>query len=169
MRLRQTPAPRVLGHASLAELAAGKDPGLPEDTPRRKIERIALIGAGTMGSGIAMNFLSAGIPVTLLEMSEAALDKGVAAIRRNYEASLKKGRLTPDGLERTMSLLRPTLSYDELAAADLVIEAVFEDMSVKAEVFKKLDRTMKQPSILASNTSTLDLNRIAGVKAGPQQ
>ncbi len=168
MQLMQTPESRALRHAFLAERAAGKYPGLPEDTPRRKIECIAVIGAGTMGSGIAMNFLSAGIPVTLLEMSEAALDKGVAAIRRNYEASLKKGRLTPDGLERTMSLLRPTLSYDDLAAADLVIEAVFEDMSVKAEVFKKLDRTMKQGSILASNTSTLDLNRIAGVTARPQ-
>ena len=168
LQLMQTAESRALRHAFFAERAAGKYPGLPENTPTRKIESIAVIGAGTMGSGIAMNFLSAGIPVTLLEMSQAALDKGVAAIRKNYGASLKKGKLTPAMLERNMGLLRPTLAYDDVAAADLVIEAVFEDMDVKQQVFKKLDGTMKQGAILATNTSTLDLNLIAAATTRPQ-
>lgn len=168
MQLMQTPESRALRHAFFAERAAARYPGLPEDTAPRKIEDIAVIGAGTMGSGITMNFLSAGIPVRLLEMSQPALDEGVAAIRKKYEASLKKGKLTPEVLERNMSLLRPTLTYDDVATADLVIEAVFEDMAVKTKVFETLDRTVKPGAILASNTSTLDLDRIAVVTARPQ-
>jgi 3-hydroxyacyl-CoA dehydrogenase len=167
-QLVTTPESRALRHAFFAERAATKFPGLGPDTPTRRIERVAVIGAGTMGTGIAMNFLTAGIPVTLLEMSQAALDKGVGAVRKTYEAAAGKGRLAPAGFERNMSLLRPTLSYDDIAGADLVIEAVFEDMDVKAQVFGKLDATMKRGAILASNTSTLDLDRIAAVTARPQ-
>src|ERR1700694_2679166 len=115
-----------------------------------------------------MNFLSAGIPVTLLEMKQEALDKGIAAIRRNYEASAKKGRLTTQQVEERMALLKPTLSYDDLKDADMVIEAAFEEISVKEAVFRRLDEVMKSGAILASNTSTLDVNKIAAFTRRPQ-
>ena len=121
-----------------------------------------------MGGGIAMNFLDAGMPVTILETKQEALDRGVGMIRKNYEAQVKKGRLTGDDLARRMGLLAPTLNYDDVADADLVIEAVFEDIEVKENVFKALDRSAKPGAILASNTSTLDLNRIAGFTKRPQ-
>jgi 3-hydroxyacyl-CoA dehydrogenase len=168
LSLMQSPESRSLRHAFFAERAATKIPGVDEKVTSRPIERVAVIGAGTMGGGIAMNFLSAGIPVSLLEMNREALDKGVATIRRNYEGSVKRGKLTADALERNMALLAPTLSYDELAAADLVIEAVFEDIEVKEKVFRKLDEVAKPGAILASNTSTLDLNRIAATTKRPQ-
>jgi len=161
LALMQTPESHALRHAFFAERAAAKIPDIDEKTPSRKIERVAVIGAGTMGGGIAMNFLSAGVPVALLEMKQDALDKGVATIRKNYEGSVKRGKLTEEALERNMSLLAPTLSYEDLTGADLVIEAVFEDIAVKEGVFRKLDETAKPGVILASNTSTLDLNRIA--------
>jgi len=167
LALVQTPESRALRHAFFAERAATKIPGIDEKTPPRKIERVAVIGAGTMGGGIAMNFLSAGIPVALLEMTREALDKGVATIRKNYEGSLKRGKLTAEALERNMALLAPTLSYDDVAKADLVIEAVFEDIEIKEKVFRKLDEVAKAGAILASNTSTLDLNRIAAVTRRP--
>jgi len=141
---------------------------VPEDTPLRRIEKMAVVGAGTMGVGITMNFLSAGIPVTLLEMKQEALDGGLAAIRRNYEASARKGKLSAQQLEERMALLEPTLSYDDLKDADMVIEAVFEDIAVKEAVFKQLDEVMRPGAILASNTSTLDLNRIAEFTQRPQ-
>jgi 3-hydroxyacyl-CoA dehydrogenase len=134
---------------------------VPEGTPVRKIERVAVIGAGTMGGGITMNFLNAGIPVTMLEMKQEALDRGVATIRKNYENSVKKGKLTQEKVEQRMGLLTTTLSYDDIKNADLVIEAVFEEMGVKETVFKKLDEVMKPGAILASNTSTLDVDKIA--------
>ena len=168
LSLMQSSESRALRHAFFAERAAAKIPDIDEKTPARKIERVAVIGAGTMGGGITMNFLSAGIPVALLEMSSEALDKGVGTIRRNYEGSMKRGRLTAEALERNMALLAPTLSYDDLAAADLVIEAVFEDITVKEGVFRKLDEIAKPGAILASNTSTLDLNRIAATTKRPQ-
>jgi 3-hydroxyacyl-CoA dehydrogenase len=168
LALMQSPESRALRHAFFAERAAAKIPDIDEKTPPRKIERVAVIGAGTMGGGITMNFLSAGIPVALLEMNREALDKGVATIRRNYEGSAKRGKLTAEALERNMALLAPTLSYDELAGADLVIEAVFEDIGVKEGVFRKLDEIAKPGAILASNTSTLDLNRIAATTKRPQ-
>jgi 3-hydroxyacyl-CoA dehydrogenase len=168
LQLMQTPESRALRHAFLGERAAAKIPDVPEDTPLRKIEKMAVIGAGTMGGGITMNFLSAGIPVTLLEMKQEALDKGIATIRRNYEASARKGRLTAQQVEERMALVRPTLSYDDLKDADMVIEAVFEDISVKEAVFKRLDEVMKSGAILASNTSTLDVNRIADFTRRPQ-
>jgi len=168
LQLMQTPESRALRHAFFGERAAAKIPDVPEDTPLRKIEKIAVIGAGTMGGGITMNFLSAGIPVTLLEMKQEALDKGIATIRRNYEASAKKGRLIARQVEERMALLEPTLSYDDLKDADMVIEAVFEEISVKEAVFRRLDQVMKSGAILASNTSTLDVNKIADFTRRPQ-
>jgi 3-hydroxyacyl-CoA dehydrogenase len=168
LALVQTPESRALRHAFFGERAASKIPDVPADTPVRKVESVAVIGAGTMGGGIAMNFLNAGIPVTILETSQAALDKGLATVRRNYESSVKRGKLTPDKLEARMRLLEPTLSYDDIRAADLVIEAVFEEMGVKEGVFRKLDEVAKPGAILATNTSTLDVNRIAAVTKRPQ-
>ena len=167
-QLMQTPESRALRHAFFGERAAAKIPDVPEDTQPRKIEKMAVIGAGTMGGGITMNFLSAGIPVTLLEMKQEALDKGIATIRRNYEASARKGRLTAQQVEERMALLKPTLSYDDLKGADMVIEAVFEEISVKEAVFRRLDGIMKSGAILASNTSTLDVNKIAAFTRRPQ-
>jgi len=163
-----TPESKALRHAFFGERTASKIADVPDDTHKRKVEQVAIIGAGTMGSGIAMNFLSAGIPVTLLEMKQEALDKGLATLRKNYEGQLKKGKLTQDKLDMLMTLLKPTLSYDDLKDADLIIEAVFEDIGVKEQVFKKLDEVAKPGAILASNTSTLDLNKIAGFTKRPQ-
>src|SRR5439155_26261838 len=148
--------------------AAGRIPGVSDTTPTRAIATIAVVGAGTMGTGIAMNGLTAGIPVVLLEMNQEALDKGAAMIRRNYEASAERGKLSRASVERNMALLRPTLSYDDLRGADLVIEAVFEEMDLKREVFATLDRVAKPGAILATNTSTLDVNRIADATGRPQ-
>jgi 3-hydroxyacyl-CoA dehydrogenase len=163
-----TPESAALRHAFFAERAASKIPDVPDTTPVRDIKSVAVIGGGTMGGGITMNFLNAGIPVTLLEMKQDALDRGVATIRRNYENTVKKGKLTQEKCEQRMDLLKPTLSYDDLKTADLVIEAVFEDIGVKQQVFEKLDGVMKPGAILASNTSTLDLNKIANFTRRPQ-
>ena len=141
---------------------------MPADTPLRAIKSVAVIGAGTMGGGIAMNFLNAGIPVKMLEMKQEALDRGVATIRKNYEAQVKKGKLKQDKYDQRMALLSTTLSYDDLTDADMVIEAVFEEIGVKEAVFKELDRVMKPGAILASNTSTLDVNKIATFTKRPQ-
>jgi 3-hydroxyacyl-CoA dehydrogenase len=140
---------------------------VPEDTPKRAINSIAVIGAGTMGGGISMNFLNAGIPVKMLEMKQEALDRGVATIRKNYEAQVKKGKLKQDKYDQRMALLTTTLSYDDLKDADMVIEAVFEEMGVKEAVFKELDRVMKPGAILASNTSTLNVDTIASFTKRP--
>jgi len=163
-----TPESRAMRHAFFAERTAARIPGIAEGTPTRKITSIGVIGAGTMGAGIAMNGLSAGLPVALLETDRAALDRGVATIRRNYQASVERGKLAPEALEQNMALLRPTLSYDDLAGVDLVIEAVFEEMDLKRDVFARLDRVAKNGAILASNTSTLDLNKIAAATTRPQ-
>ncbi|WP_426146159.1 3-hydroxyacyl-CoA dehydrogenase NAD-binding domain-containing protein [Polaromonas sp. DSR2-3-2] len=163
-----TPESRALRHIFMAERAASKIPDVPADTPQREINSIAVIGAGTMGGGIAMNFLNAGIPVKMLEMKLDALERGIATIRKNYESQVKKGKLKQDKYEQRMSLLSTTLSYDDLSGADMVIEAVFEEMGVKEKVFKELDRVMKPGAILASNTSTLDLNQIASFTSRPQ-
>jgi 3-hydroxyacyl-CoA dehydrogenase len=168
VELVQTPESRAMRHAFFGERAAGKIPDVPADTPVREIKAAAVIGAGTMGGGIAMNFANAGIPVTILETAQEALDKGLATIRKNYENSARKGRLKPAEVEKRMALLRPTLSYDDIKDADIVIEAVFEDIGVKEKVFKQLDAVMKPGAILASNTSTLDLNRIAAFTRRPQ-
>jgi len=128
-----------------------------------------VIGAGTMGGGITMNFLNVGIPVVLLEASREALDKGLATIRRNYAATVKKGRLSQEGMDERMALIRPTLDYADIANADMVIEAVFEDMEVKRPVFRKLDEVAKKEAVLASNTSTLDIDRIAAETSRPEK
>ena len=168
MALMQTPESNALRHLFVAERAASKIPDVPEDTPKRKIDSVGVIGAGTMGGGIAMNFLNAGIPVTILETKQEALDRGLATIRKNYEAQVKKGKLKQDKYEQRMALLKPTLSYDDLSQADLIIEAVFEEMGVKEAVFKQLDAVAKAGAILASNTSTLDVNKIASFTQRPQ-
>jgi len=168
LELMQSPESRALRHAFFAERAAAKIPDVPEDTPLRKIGKIAVVGAGTMGSGITANFLSAGLPVALLEAKKEALEKAQATIRGIYEASAKKGRLTSQQVTERMALLKATQSYDDLKDADMVIEAVFEEISVKETVFRKLDETIKPGAILASNTSTLDLDKIAAFTRRPR-
>jgi len=168
LNLMWTPEHRALKHLFLAERAASKVPDIPADKGLRAINSVAVIGAGTMGGGIAMNFLNAGVPVKILEAKPEALERGLATIRKNYESQVKKGNLKPDKFEQRMALLTTTLSYDDLADTDLVIEAVFEEMGVKEAVFRELDRVMKPGAILASNTSTLDLNHIAALTKRPQ-
>ena len=163
-----TPECRTLRHLFVSQRAASKIADVPDDTPQRSISSVAVIGAGTMGGGISMNFLNAGIPVRILEMKQEALDRGIATIRKNYEAQVKKGKLSQEKYEQRMALLSTTLKYEDLRDADLVIEAVFEEMGVKESVFKQLDQTMKAGAILASNTSTLDVNRIASFTQRPQ-
>lgn len=163
-----TPESKSLRHLFMADRAASKIPDVPADTPLRAVNSVAIIGAGTMGGGIAMNFLNAGIRVKMLEMKQEALDKGLGIIRKNYEAQVKKGKLKQDKYEQRMALLSTTLAYTDLKDADLVIEAVFEEMGVKEAVFKSLDGVMKAGAILASNTSTLDLNKIASFTKRPQ-
>ena len=168
LALMQTPESKALRHLFMAERAASKIPDVPADTAQRAINSIAIIGAGTMGGGISMNFMNAGVPVKMLEMKQEALDRGIATIRKNYESQVKKGKLKQDKYEQRMSLLTTTLNYDDIKGADMVIEAVFEEMGVKEAVFKELDRVMKPGAILASNTSTLDVNRIASFTKRPQ-
>jgi len=163
-----TPECKALRHAFFGERAANKIPDVPEDTPQRAIDKVAVIGAGTMGGGISMNFLNAGIPVVMLEMKQEALDRGVATIRKNYDNQVRKGKLKPDKLDARLALLSTTLNYADLAGADMVIEAVFEEMGVKEKVFKALDEVMKPGAILATNTSTLDVNKIASFTKRPQ-
>ena len=163
-----TPECRALRHLFVAQRATTKIADVPADTPVREIKSVAVIGAGTMGGGISMNFLNAGIPVKILEMKQEALDKGLAIIEKNYQAQVKKGKLKEDKLAQRMALLTSTLNYEDLKDADLVIEAVFEEMGVKETVFKKLDEVMKPGAILASNTSTLDVNAIAAFTQRPQ-
>ena len=155
-------------HVFFAERAVWKIPGLPEDTALLPVAQVGIIGAGTMGGGIAMNFLNANLPVTLVETSQAALDRGVATIRRNYDNTVKRRRLTADAVDQRMALLTPTLALDALAGCDLVIEAVFEDMAVKKALFAKLDALVKPGAILATNTSRLDVDEIAGATKRPE-
>ena len=168
INLMWTPESRALRHLFMAERAASKIPDVPSDTPKRDVKLVGVIGAGTMGGGISMNFLNAGIPVKILEMKQEALDRGVATIKKNYEAQVKKGKLKEDKYAQRMALLSTTLSYDDLKDCDLVIEAVFEEMGVKEAVFKKLDEVAKPGAILASNTSTLDVDQIAAFTQRPQ-
>lgn len=155
-------------HIFFAERKASKIDGIADDIALRPIAKVGVIGAGTMGGGIAMNFLSAGVPVTIVEMQQDALDRGTATIRRNYEATAAKGRMTPEQVEGAMALLTPTLGLDNLADCDLVIEAVYEEMSVKQDIFGKLDTICKPGAILASNTSYLDIDVIAAATNRPQ-
>jgi 3-hydroxyacyl-CoA dehydrogenase len=150
-----------------AERKANKIEGLPEGTEPRAIRKVGVIGAGTMGGGISMNFLSAGIRVTIVEMGQEALDRGTGVMRKNYEASAAKGRLTPEQVEQAMGYLQPTLDFAALADCDLIIEAVYENMDVKKEVFGRLDKIAKPGAILASNTSYLNINEIAASISRP--
>jgi 3-hydroxyacyl-CoA dehydrogenase len=151
-----------------AERKAAKIEDIPEDTSPRQVKKVGVIGAGTMGGGISMNFLSAGIPVTIIETSQDALDRGTGIMRKNYEASAAKGKLTAANVEQAMGLLSPTLDFAALADCDLIIEAVFEQMEIKKEVFGKLDRIAKPGAILASNTSYLNIDEIAASTSRPQ-
>jgi 3-hydroxyacyl-CoA dehydrogenase len=151
-----------------AERQVWKIPDIPDDTPTLPVEKVGIIGAGTMGGGIAMNFANVGLPVTIVETKAEALDRGLSVIRRNYEGSAKRGRLTPEAVEERMGLLTGTLDMGALADCDLVIEAVFENMEIKKEVFGRLDTIAKTGAILASNTSYLDVNEIAAVTKRPE-
>lgn len=155
-------------HAFFAERLAGKVEGLDPAIKPQPVASIGIIGAGTMGGGIAMNFLNAGLPVTIVETSQAALDRGLATIRRNYDSSAKKGRLTAAEVEARMARLTPSLNLSDLAGADLIIEAVFENMAVKQEIFCKLDSIAKRGAVLATNTSYLDINEIAAATTRPE-
>ncbi|WP_440112502.1 3-hydroxyacyl-CoA dehydrogenase NAD-binding domain-containing protein [Acidovorax sp. BL-A-41-H1] len=168
INLMWTAESRALRHLFMAERAASKIPDVASDTPKRDVKLVGVIGAGTMGGGISMNFLNAGIPVKILEMKQEALDRGVATIKKNYEAQVKKGKLKQDKYEQRMALLTTTLSYDDFKDCDLIIEAVFEEMGVKEAVFKQLDAVAKPGAILASNTSTLDVDKIAAFTKRPQ-
>lgn len=168
MKLVMGAQSKALRHAFFAERAAAKIDNLPSDTQPRNVARVGVIGAGTMGGGISMNFLSAGIPVTIVEMAQEALDRGTGVMRKNYEATAAKGRMTTEQVEQAMGLLNPTLDFDALAECDLIIEAVYENMDVKKDIFARLDTLAKPGAILASNTSYLDINEIAAATSRPQ-
>ena len=159
---------KALRHAFFAERTAAKVPDVPEGTPTRPIARVGVVGFGTMGGGIAMTLANAGLPVRILEAGQAGIDRGLAACRAHWEATAKKGRLTSEEVGQRLALLSPTLAAEDLADCDLVIEAAFEDMQVKQDLFRRLDRVMEPGAILATNTSTLDVNRIAAVTRRPQ-
>jgi 3-hydroxyacyl-CoA dehydrogenase len=169
MECRDSAQRKALVHLFFAEREARRVPGLPADVKPQPIRSAAVIGAGTMGGGIAMNFANAGIPVTLLELSGEALARGLAQVRKNYATSVARGSFTRERADRAESLLRGVTSYDELKSADIIIEAVFEDLKVKQEVFGRLDKVAAPHAILATNTSTLDIDAIAAATARPQQ
>ncbi len=168
VNLMFTPESKSLRHLFFAERAASKIPDVGDDVKPREIKKVGIIGAGTMGGGIGMNFLNAGVPVVILEMKQEAIDKGFGVIRGNYESQVKKGKLKQDKLDQRMAMLSSTLSYDDLKDCDLIIEAVFEEIGVKEKVFTALDAVAKPGAILASNTSTLDVNKIASFTKRPQ-
>ena len=162
------PLPGAQAHIEAALKLCAKIDDLPADTPLLPIAKVGVIGAGTMGGGITMNFLTAGIPVTIVEQEQAALDRGVAVMAKNYEASVKRGRIETADAAAAMARLTPSLSFDDLADCDLVIEAVYESMDVKKDVFGRLDGIVKQGAILASNTSYLDVDEIAAATKRPE-
>ncbi|GGI83903.1 3-hydroxyacyl-CoA dehydrogenase [Polymorphobacter multimanifer] len=168
MKLMQGLQATAQRYVFFAERQAAKIEGLDPATQPLPVKSVGIIGAGTMGGGIAMNFLTAGIPVTIVEMKQEALDRGVATIRRNYENSAKKGRFSMDEVEARMARLTPSLSLEDLGQADLIIEAVFENMDIKKDIFGKLDRIAKPGAILASNTSYLDVDAIAASTSRPE-
>ena len=166
---RNNPQSKALQHVFFAERLASKVPGLDKDVPLKAIKKVGVIGAGTMGGGISMNFANAGIPVKILEMDGAALEKGLGTVQKNYEASAWRGRITSNDVEERMSLIQGTTNYSDLHDVDLVIEAVFENMDVKKEVFSKLNETVSPDTILASNTSYLNIDEIASVVDHPER
>src|SRR5947209_942636 len=159
---------KALIHVFFGEREVAKIPDIPKDTPIIPVKSAAVVGAGTMGGGIAMVFANAGIPVLLKEADQAALDRGLATIQKNYANSVKRGRFTQEYVDQRLKLIKPTLSYDDFGNVDMVVEAVFEGMALKKEVFKELDRVCKQGAILASNTSTLNIDEIAASTSRPQ-
>ncbi|HEY2781021.1 MAG TPA: 3-hydroxyacyl-CoA dehydrogenase NAD-binding domain-containing protein [Steroidobacteraceae bacterium] len=167
LQCAQNSQSKALQHVFFAERKAANVPNLDKNVTKRDIKAVGIIGAGTMGGGIAMNFLNVGVPVTLLEMTQEALDRGVGVIRKNYENTASKGKLTMEQVQQRMGLLKPTLAYGDLRDADLVIEAVFETMAIKKEVFAKLDQAAKKGAILASNTSYLSIDEIADSTSRP--
>src|SRR5947209_12858257 len=159
---------KAMIHVFFGEREVAKIPDVPKDTPIIPVNSAAVIGAGTMGGGIAMNFANAGIPVLLKETDQAALDRGMNTIRKNYENTMKKGRLTQQQMDDRLKLIKPTLSYDGFADVDMVIEAVFEGMALKKQVFAELDKICKKGAMLASNTSTLNIDEIAQATSRPE-
>lgn len=168
-RLVDSPESKALRHMFFAERQTSKIPDVPEDTPVREIRKAAVIGAGTMGGGIAMSFANAGIRVTLMDTTQDALTKGLSRIKGNYAATVSKGRLTQSDMDKRMGLIEGTINLGQVADADIVIEAVFERMDVKKDMFRKLDGIVKQGAILATNTSTLDVDEIAAATTRPQE
>src|SRR5260370_336234 len=166
--LMLSPESAALRHVFQAERAASHILDVPNDTPVRPIAKVGVIGAGTMGGGITMSLINAGLPVVLLETKQDALDRGLANIRRNYQGALRKGTLNEDSLAQRLALITPTLNYALLRDVDLSIEAVFESMEVKRQVFETLDGIVRQGAILASNTSALNLDEIANFTRRPQ-
>ncbi|HZH26778.1 MAG TPA: 3-hydroxyacyl-CoA dehydrogenase NAD-binding domain-containing protein [Azospirillaceae bacterium] len=161
------PQRRALIHVFFAEREASKIPDVPSDTPVRPIRSAAVLGAGTMGGGIAMNFANAGIPVVVVEQAQDALDRGLGTIRKNYAGTVSKGRLSQADMDKRMGLIRGSLDFADVADVDIVVEAVFEEMDIKLDVFRRLDATAKAGAILATNTSTLDIDRIAAATKRP--
>jgi len=159
---------KAMRHMFFAERQTSKIPDVPEDTPTRPVKSAAVIGAGTMGGGITMSLVNAGIPVTIIEMKQEALDRGLATIKKNYASTVSKGRLKQEDMDKRISLIKSSVRLDDAKDADIVIEAVFERMDVKQDIFKKLDAIVKPGAILATNTSTLDVNAIAAVTKRPQ-
>ena len=168
MECMTSPQSRAQRHLFFAERACGKVPDVPASTPLRPIKKVAVLGGGTMGGGIAMNFANVGIPVVLKEINQAALDRGLGIIRSNYENTLKKGRMTQADFDKCMSLISGTVDYSGVGDCDLIVEAVFENMALKKEIFAELDKVAKPGAILASNTSTLDVDEIAAATKRPQ-
>jgi len=160
---------KALRHLFFAEREVAKVPDIPRDTPTKEIRRAAVVGAGTMGGGIAMNYANAGIPVLLKEVDQASLDRGLATIRKNYEITMSKGKMTPEQVERTMALITPTTSYDGFDQVDIVTEAVFEHMELKKTTFAELGKVTRPDCILASNSSTLDIDQFAQASGRPSQ
>src|SRR5256712_3679152 len=168
VELLNSPESKAQRYFFFAEREAAKIPDVPADTPPREIKTAAVIGAGTMGGGIAMNFANVGIPVTVIEVASEALDRGLGVVRKNYEATAAKGRLTKDDVEKRMGLIQRTTDFNALADADLVVEAVFEEMPIKKDVFARLDKVAKASAVLATNTSTLDVDEIAAATRRPE-
>src|SRR3990170_1679166 len=168
LELMNSPESKAQRYVFFAEREAAKIPDVPPDTPTLAIKKAAVLGAGTMGGGIAMNFASVGIPVTVVEVNREALDRGLGVVRKNYEATASKGRLTTADVEKRMGLITGTTDFNAIADADIVVEAVFEEMPIKKEVFAKIDKICKTDAVLATNTSTLDVNEIAGATTRPE-
>src|SRR5437660_4239669 len=168
VELLSSPESKAQRYFFFAEREAAKIPDVPSDTPAKEIKKAAVIGAGTMGGGIAMNFANAGIPVTVVEVQQEALDRGLGVVRKNYETTASRGRLTMGDVEKRMGLIKGTTDFNAIADADIVIEAVVEETPIKKEVFARIDKIAKRDAVLATNTSTLDVNEIASATSPPE-